>query len=148
MTRDLGDGAASIGALANGVDRAARLGLAAATRTATTDLAQAVRAGSRGGRLNAGSVGVRGRVSGSSARVEAIGPVRLMEDSVPAHRVAPRRAQALAGALRHPVAAQVRHPGHRARRVWSRGLSAAVRDAGPDFYRATSRGLRAEYGKG
>lgn len=148
MTRDLAAGAASIGALAAGVDDAARVGLAAAARTATTDLARAVRAGSRGGRLKAGSVGVRATVSGDHVRVAATGPVRLMEDAVPAHRIAPVRAAALAGHLTHPVAAAVRHPGHRARRVWSRGMVAAVRDAGPDWYRATSKAMRAEYGKG
>ena len=145
MTRSLADGARSMGALAAGLDDAARAGLVAAARVAGAEMGRAVRDASHGGRLQAGPVGVRVTVETNRAAIVPTGPVGLLENATPAHTIGPRRSAAMGGALQHPVAAPVRHPGQRARRVWSSAEPGAVRDAGAAFHAKTSPALRRAY---
>lgn len=148
MSRSVADGAKSMGALAAGLDDAARAGLVAAARVAGADMARAVRAGAPRGRLNAGPVGVRVTVERDHAAIVPTGPVGLLENPVAPHVIGPRRSTAMGGALDHPVGAPVRHPGQRARHVWSRAEPAAVRDAGEAFHTRTSPALRRAYKRG
>ena len=147
MTRDLGDGARSLHAMAGAMPGAGR----AAVQRATVGSARSIRAGlarAAGGDMtlrNAGTVGVRVQTGSDSAAIGAVGPVVLLEAPVRAHEEEPRRGRALSGDLRHPVA-RVRHPGYRARHVWSDATGrAATTEGGPALQRAASPALRDAY---
>lgn len=147
MTRDLGDGARSLHALAHEMPGAGR----AAVNRAAIGSARTIRAGlarAAGGDMtlrNAGAVGVRVQIGADSASIGAVGAVALLEGTVRPHVEEPRRGRALSGDLRHPVA-RVRHPGYRARHVWSEATGrAAETQGGPALQRTASPALRDAY---
>lgn len=147
MTRDLGDGARSLHALAGAMPGAGR----AAVNRAAVGSTRVIRAGlarAAGGDMtlrNAGTVGVRTQIGADSASIGAVGPVALLEGGVRAHDEEPRRGRALAGSLRQPVA-HVRHPGYRARRVWSEATGqAGLTQGGPGLTQGASPALRDAY---
>ena len=146
MTRDLGDGARSLHAMAGAMPSAGRAAVSrAATGSTTTIRAGLARATSGMQLRNAGTVGVRTQVGADSASIGAVGPVALLEGSVKAHTEEPRRGRALAGSLDHPVA-RVHHPGYRARHVWSEATQqAAQTQGGPALGTVASAQLRDAY---
>jgi len=147
MTRDLGDGARSLRAMAEAMPDAGR----AAVNRAALGSARTIRAGlarAAGGDMtlrNAGTVGVRVQIGADSASIAAVGPVALLEGAVRSHEEVPRRGRALAGSLRHPVA-RIHHPGYRARRVWSEAVTqAGTTQGGPALQTGASPALQAAY---
>jgi hypothetical protein len=147
MTRTVADGAASVGALSRAVPAAQREALDLAARRARSELAGIV-AARTGGRLrNAGPVGVRLTVTGEEAQIAPTGPLYLLEGPVRPHEEQARSGRALAGGLSHPVR-RVRHPGYRARHVWSHATGTVAPTLGTAWSSSLSGDLAAAYRSG
>jgi hypothetical protein len=148
MARDLGDAARSVGALAHGLPDVTRDALPATLARGRQDLLDELR-GPTGGDLRLSGAGpvsvtVRNPASGPG-QLQARGPVRLLEDRVPAHDIAPRADGVLAGHLSHPVAGRVRHRGYPAKHVWTRAVARTVPDLGAVYAHGVSVGMAAAY---